>query len=91
MSKIGKLSMRIQRAERAMALELERQFPLLSEVEFDIMHGQVKPSRGEIIGYSGTEHAYLRIRIRSRTNPTRDIPSDRVRLVRAHSKIETGE
>lgn len=83
MSKLGKLSVRIREAEKAMALELERQFPLLSKVEFDIMSGQVNPSRGEVIGYNGTEHAYLRIRIRSRTSPARDISAHSVRLIRA--------
>lgn len=82
MSKLGKLSANIQKAEKAMELELERQFPILSTVEFDIMHGQVNPSRGEVIGYTGGRNAYLRIRLESRTRLARDVSAHRVRIVR---------
>ena len=74
MRDIGRISARIRHAEAAMRAALEREYPLGTRVRFYIMHGQLTPSEGEVIGYSGTEHAYLRVRIDSRTKPGRDVP-----------------
>ncbi|MGP1677895.1 MAG: hypothetical protein ACTS6J_12145 [Burkholderiales bacterium] len=81
-SQLGKLSSRIQAAEKAMDIALERAFPVLSIVEFNIMYGQVNPSRGEVIGYSGGSYAYLRVRLESRTRAVRDVSAFDVRLVK---------
>lgn len=78
---IAALSERIKKAEDAMIVALERAYPIGSTVSFYIMHGQVTPSRGEVIGYSGGRYAYLRVRIASRTNPARDIPAADVRVL----------
>lgn len=79
---IAALITRIEIAENAMQDALERDFPLGSVVEFDIMHGQVNKSTGEVIGYTGGRYAYLRIRINSRARPVRDISARNCRTLR---------
>ena len=53
---------------------LAKQYPLLTVVYFYIMHGQVTPSSGEVVGHEGGIHGYLRVRLNSRTRPVRSIP-----------------
>ena len=74
MSKFARLQARINKAERDMEMALQFAFPVLSKVDCWIMSSQSKPSTGEVIAYPGGHHAYLRVRLDSRTRQVRDIP-----------------
>jgi hypothetical protein len=73
MSKFGKLSTAIQKSQQRMTQALEREFPLGTNVRCYIMHGQVNPSRGQVIGYTGGSSALVRVRLESRTRDVRDV------------------
>jgi hypothetical protein len=73
-----KLKARIERAEAEMEKALERAFPIGTRIRCWIMYGQVTPSTGEVIAYTGGRHAYLRVRLNSRTQEVRDVPVENV-------------
>ena len=73
MSRLGDLTRLLSSAEKNVQAELERQFPLDKRISFLIMSGQCTPSQGHVIGYSGGVHAYLRVRLASRTSQVRDV------------------
>jgi hypothetical protein len=81
MKSLQKLAEKIRAANNDMQAELERRFPVGSRVSCFLMHGQVKPSHGEVIGHTGGEHAYIRIRLNSRTGHVRDVVAEDVRLL----------
>lgn len=74
----AKLSERIKKANTAMDKALEREYPIGIRIRFYIMHGQISPSKGQVIGYSGGEFAYLRVRLDSRTQQVRDVSARNV-------------
>ncbi len=66
---------RIERGEEAMLKLLEKMFPVGTTVRFHVQHGQVNPSVGTIIAHEGGRFAYVRIRMRSRTEHVRTVPA----------------
>lgn len=75
---IATATQRVVAAEDALIKLLEKQFPIGTAVKFYVMHGQVNPSRGEVIGHEGGRFAYLRVRLESRASVVRSIPAGRV-------------
>jgi hypothetical protein len=65
-------------ADKAVIEELKFLYPEGSAVRAIIMSGQVNPSRGCVIGHRGGTHAYVTVRLESRTNEVRDIPADMI-------------
>lgn len=74
---IGYATARVVAAENAVLKALAKHFPIGAKVRFYIMHGQVTPSRGEVIGYEGGRHAYLRVRLESRKREVRSVPANK--------------
>lgn len=74
MNDIVSLQKRVIEAEERLVRALRRKYPIGTTVRFYIMHGQVTPSRGQVIGHTGGRYAYVRVSIDSRTRPCRDIP-----------------
>lgn len=81
MNKTEKLAARIRAADAAMEVHLAKLFPIGSRVSCYLMHGQRHPSKGDVIGHTGGEFAYVRIRLESRTRAVRNIPADEVRVL----------
>lgn len=73
--KLGRLRVRIEKAEAAMEKALMEQYPVGTTVRCYIQHGQVNPSIGDVISHPGGRHAYLRLRLHSRTRHVRDVPA----------------
>ena len=65
-------------AEAAVVSELERLYPIGKPVRVWLMSGQVTPSRGEVIGHDGGRHAYVRVRLESRTREVRTIAASNI-------------
>lgn len=78
MSKIGKLATKIRAAQDAMVKELERQFPIGTTVRCEIQYGQINPSIGLVIAHEGGEHAYVCVRLQSRTKEVRRVPASNI-------------
>lgn len=68
----------IAAAELGMKQFLEKHFPVGTRVGCWIMYGQINPSYGEVIAHTGGKYAYLRVRLKSRTNNVRDIPIEKI-------------
>lgn len=66
----------LEKAETAMIKELARLFPIGSSVHAVLMHGQVNPSEGVVIGHRGGRHAYILVRLESRTRQVRAVAVD---------------
>lgn len=79
-AKMIALSKKIEVAEEAMLAELRRAFPVGRAVSCWLMHGQVNPSTGVVLGHRGGRYAYVTVRLDSRSRLTRDIPASEVRL-----------
>ena len=73
-----KLKAKIERAEKEMERALERAFPIGTRIRCTIMYGQITPSTGEVIGHQGGRHAYLTVRLNSRTQEVRAVPVENV-------------
>ena len=50
----------VMRAEAKMISALQEKYPPASSVSFFIMHGQVNPSTGIVVGYDGQGHVRVR-------------------------------
>lgn len=80
-NKTLKLAAKIAEAEEQLRTHLEHTFPLLTRVSFVWQFSQVNRSIGEVIGHPGSRHAYLRIRMDSRTQKVIDIPACDVHVI----------
>ena len=69
---------RLLECERRLDNALRRAFPIGTVVRAKIMSGQMNHSVGEVIGHPGGRHAYLRVRLRSRTKQVRYISAQNV-------------
>jgi len=72
--KFEKLSRKIDAAKFKMMSALERKYPKGSRVKFYIMHNQVNPSTGVVIGYDDKGHFIIQhdnAKCYSRYNPRR--------------------
>lgn len=72
-NRIEKLRLVACKADEILCRELERAYPPGTVVTMNIMHGQVTPSSGSVIGYPGGWNALLRVRLDSRTSMVRDV------------------
>ena len=69
---------RVERAEEAMVKLLEKMFPVGTTVRFHVQYGQINPSIGTVVWHKGGRHAYIGIRLRSRTEQVRTVPARNV-------------
>jgi hypothetical protein len=76
--KIQRCAERIAKAEAAMESLLKRLFPGGSTVRCYLMHGQVNPTKGDVIGHPGGRYGYLTLRLHSRARIVRDVPACKV-------------
>ena len=60
---IKKLTKRLAEIDEQLIAELEKEYPISSVVDFYFMHGQVNPSRGEVISHPGGQFAHVRVRM----------------------------
>lgn len=65
-------------AEQAVIEELQLLFPMGQMVRANIQHGQINPSRGEVIGHPGGVHAYVLVRLDSRTKEVRHVAAENI-------------
>jgi hypothetical protein len=78
MKAIAKLQEELKRADAALIAALAKAYPEGWRVRFNIQHGQVTPSRGEVVGHEGGPHAYLLVRLESRTHGVRHVAAANV-------------
>ena len=74
----NKLKADIVKAEGAMEKALARAFPNGTRIRCNIMYGQINPSTGEVIGHEGGRHAYLTVRLNSRTQEVRSVAVENI-------------
>jgi len=70
---------RIEHSEAAMEQLLKKLFPIGDDVRcYKFMHGQATPTVGTVIAHTGGRHAYLRLRLHTRTRVMRDVSARNV-------------
>ena len=64
----------VARAEDAAVELLKHQYPEGTEVYCWLMHGQIIPSKGVVIGHPGGRYGHINVRLESRRRRVRTVP-----------------
>lgn len=78
MKKLNRKLRALVHAEEAVIAELERLYPIDTPVSVWLMHGQINPSEGRVIGHQGGRHGLVIVRLASRTQDTRRVAASNI-------------